>query len=445
MTKIIFADASPEKRLFINLLTRDITLVAAFLDLLDNSINAAVEPYSSKLKKAADYEALLKDPDIQPSVDISISLSPDKVVIKDNASGISVKTAEDHVFKFGRAVDEPHENDRLSVYGIGLKRALFKLGNNIAITSDHEAGGFNLKMDVAEWASKGKAEEWKIPISPRPPVKPGKCGTTITVTELYDDIKRRLADGVFEGQLRDAVARTYAYYMTKFVTIHISCKVVEPVEIAIGSNHYSDSFELDGVSCAITAGIGIPRGGQFRDSSSGWFVFCNGRAVISADKSPLTGWGGSGQIFQPKHRPFVGTVFFASENAEQLPWTTTKAAINEDSAIWQLAKRNMHAVSQPVIAYLNNRYTDEGTEVSNKELQEAAGEQTTMLAAAVSQKRSFTPPAKRVSPKKTRIQYDATENEIKSIAVYLKRPSMSGSAVGRYTFDYFLRNEVEGQ
>lgn len=36
MTEKLKADASPEKRLFISLLTRDIPLVAAFLDLMVN-------------------------------------------------------------------------------------------------------------------------------------------------------------------------------------------------------------------------------------------------------------------------------------------------------------------------------------------------------------------------------------------------------------------------
>ncbi|MEL0156366.1 hypothetical protein, partial [Sphingopyxis sp.] len=57
----IKADASAEKRLFISLLTRDIPLVAAFLDLIDNSINSAIEPFSDKLKTAADYLAVLDD------------------------------------------------------------------------------------------------------------------------------------------------------------------------------------------------------------------------------------------------------------------------------------------------------------------------------------------------------------------------------------------------
>jgi hypothetical protein len=49
MTAQLLADASPEKRLFISLITRDIPLVAAFLDLVDNSINAAVEPASHRV------------------------------------------------------------------------------------------------------------------------------------------------------------------------------------------------------------------------------------------------------------------------------------------------------------------------------------------------------------------------------------------------------------
>jgi len=40
MADPVFADASPEKRLFISLLSRDISLVDAILDILDNWIIA---------------------------------------------------------------------------------------------------------------------------------------------------------------------------------------------------------------------------------------------------------------------------------------------------------------------------------------------------------------------------------------------------------------------
>jgi len=346
MPEIIPADASPEKRLFISLLTRDIPLVAAFLDLVDNSINAAVEPYSDRLKTAVDYMSLHQDQTVAPNVIISISVAPGRVQIMDTAPGISAKTAAEHVFKFGRSSSESHEKDRLSVYGIGLKRALFKLGNKINIRSDHVEGGFDLKLNVQQWA-RDSSPKWTFPISVRSPQERAKCGTSITVTELHDEVERRISDGVFEGQLRELISRTYAFYMAKFVTIDVNTKVLQGINIEIGSNHASDMLIFDNVTCAITAGIGIQEGGQFRDRSSGWFVFCNGRAVIFADKTQLTGWGGAGlPIFQPKHRPFLGTVFFVSKDPEKLPWTTTKSGINEDSALWQMTKRQMAAVGR---------------------------------------------------------------------------------------------------
>jgi hypothetical protein len=406
------ADASPEKRLFVSLITRDIPLVAAFLDLIDNSVNAAIEPFSAQLKTAPDYLSVLHDEEIAPKVLISLDISDAKVVINDEATGIS-------------------------------KRAIFKLGNLITIKSDHVAGGFDMKLNVARWLKADKGP-WVFPITVRSPADPSKCGTSIAVEGLYDEVRRRISDGVFVGQLRDAIARTYAFYLTKFVVIQVNGSSVEPISIDIGENHASEEFTTDGVSCAITAGIGIPQGGTFRDRSSGWFVFCNGRAVVSADKTQLTGWGIGATglpLFQPKHRPFIGTVFFVCEDAEKLPWTTTKSGINEDSSIWQEAKRQMSAIGRTVISFLDSRYNDEGTEIASPDLQIAAGTKTNVITAAVATRRSFEAP-KAPPPENVKIQYSAKVVDVKRIETYLRRPGMGGSEVGRHTFHYFLRNEV---
>lgn len=242
--------------------------------------------------------------------------------------------------------------------------------------------------------------------------------------------------------MREVIARTYAFYIDRFVNVYLNDMKVEGVNLEIGGNHASESFEVGDVTCAITAGIGIPQAGKFRDRSSGWFVFCNGRTVISADKSPLTGWGGTGlPIFQPKHRPFLGTVFFVSKDPEQLPWTTTKSGINEDSSIWQEAKRHMTAVGRVVVSFLDSRYGDEGTEVASADLQEAAGSRVSVISAAASEKRAFQPP-KRPRPVTVRIQYDAKVEDISRVEEYLGRPGMGGAEVGRHTFHHFLRNEV---
>ena len=42
-------------------------MVAAFLDLIDNSVNAAVAPFSEKLRTAEEYIDLLQDAAIKPT------------------------------------------------------------------------------------------------------------------------------------------------------------------------------------------------------------------------------------------------------------------------------------------------------------------------------------------------------------------------------------------
>ncbi len=437
----VHADASPEKRLFISLLTRDIALSAAFLDLIDNSVNAALEPYAARLQTADDYLEILDDEEVEPEAEVRIAISTNQISIVDTAPGIPLATARDHVFRFGRAASEEHDTDRLSVYGLGLKRAMFKAGKHVVIRSDHRSGGFELDLDVDRWARDTRTR-WRFDLSPRDAQSRESCGTNITITELNDETVRRLGDGIFEGTLKEQIGRTYAYFLGKFVRIFVNDEEIAATNLRVGENTAADKFSSDGVSCAITAGLGTPEGGQYRDQGSGWFVFCNGRTVVSADKTPLTGWQGNGlPIFQPKHRPFLGTVHFVSRHADRLPWDTTKSGINEDSSVWQRALPRMVTVGRSVTSFLDSRYSDEGTEVDHADLREAGGERVDVIQTVLSESRSFRVPK---PPRRTtvRIQYSAKRDHVRAIAEYLSRASMSASQVGRHTFDFFLRNEV---
>ncbi|HEY8699193.1 MAG TPA: ATP-binding protein [Rhizomicrobium sp.] len=445
MADKIRADASPEKRLFISLITRDISLIDAFLDIIDNSINAALEPLAPQLKTADGYQRLLANRRLKPRVQIDLTIGTNRITVEDTAGGISADMASKHVFKFGRSAEDADSNDRLSVYGIGLKRAIFKCGNKIEITSENAKGGFELDLTVSDWAKKKlkKDEPWTFEITPRAATRKD-LGTRITITQLYDDVVRRLADGLFEGQLRERIARTYSFFIGRVVEISLNGKPIPKEVFDIGQNYSSHKFKSGTVTCNITAGMARSPGKDFRDKNSGWFVFCNGRAVLFADKTRLTGWTGGGTglpLFQPKHRPFLGTVFFVSADPEALPWTTTKASVNEESAVWQEAKRHMISVGRVVTSFLDNRYTEEGTEFAPADLQDATGKSVSVLAAAVGKAREFKPPKKEGS-NAIRIQYSAKLKDVKMIESYLRRPGMGGSEVGRYTFNYFLKNEV---
>jgi hypothetical protein len=440
MVDTVPADASPEKRLFVYLITRDISLADALLDLIDNSINAALQPLAAHLNTADDYQQFLAGTDLKPQIRIDLTVGSARILVRDTAPGISLAAAQNDVFRFGRAATGGHASDRLSVYGIGLKRAMFKCGNKINMVSEHREGGFELKLNARAWERLAQ-NQWKFDITPRRPATKG-FGTQILITELHDDVVRRVEDGLFVGQLRDRITRTYSFFIGRVVTIFLNDQEVERESFEIGDNYASEKFTRENVSCNITAGMSSARGEVFRDKNSGWFVFCNGRAVLFADKSPITGWGGSGlPIFQPKHRPFLGTVFFVSPNPEALPWTTTKGSINEENAIWQEAKRHMVTVGRAIVSFLDRRYTEDDARITPNDLQDVSGPGISVFTAAVSNERKFQPP-KTIRPKTLKIQYDAKVDDVRRIEKYLRRPSMGGSEVGRYTFRHFLKNEV---
>jgi hypothetical protein len=174
---------------------------------------------------------------------------------------------------------------------------------------------------------------------------------------------------------------------------------VKKESFEIGSNYSSEQFTRGSVSCNITVGIATTSGEGFRDRNAGWYVFCNGRAVLFADKSILTGWAGGGlPIFQPKHRPFLGTVFFVSPDPEALPWTTTKASVNEENVLWQEAKRYMVKVGHIIISFLDSRYSEEGAAagIAPSELQNVSGRGMSVLTAAVSTTRELNLPRRYV-------------------------------------------------
>lgn len=434
------ANAQPEKRLFISLLTRDISLVDAILDILDNSINAAMGRYSERLTDAKGYYALLSDNSVSPTTEIKIEIKNQEVNITDNAGGISLEAAKKRVFAFGKASDSGGTADRLSVYGIGLKRAIFKMGNRIEIYSNHSERGFTMDLDVRWWENQTETP-WEIPITEADYDASGATGTIICVTQLYDDISRRIDDATFINELKLRISRTYCYFLGRIVKIYVNDDDIKPTEFLIGSNYTHDTFEQGTVSYSITAGIAVPTGGRYQQETAGWFVFCNGRTVIYADKAQLTGWGALLPIFQPKHRPFLGLVFFVSAKPEDLPWTTTKASVDQESLVWQQAKRNMAVLGREIVGFLDRRYTDEGTEVAPEELVEASGNNVSLLSASVSSQKTFeAPPPKLVED--VTIQYPAKIAHVNKIRAYLGRAAMSAREVGKYTFDYFYKNEA---
>src|SRR5690606_9465369 len=96
--------------------------------------------------------------------------------------------------------------------------------------------------------------------------------------------------------------------------------------------------------------------GQRSAETAGWTVLCNDRAVIVGDKSSLTGWGDLPLVplYHPQFSVITGIIEFRSKNAEKLPVTTTKRALDTSSEIWLEAIVKMKEGMRIWISYTND-------------------------------------------------------------------------------------------
>src|SRR4051812_10996539 len=106
-------NAKPTKDFFISMLVRDIELFPAIADLIDNSLDGA-----RSLRGSSRFDGLRVD----------VTVEPERFVIHDNCGGISVTTARDYAFRFGRPEGFTPIAHSIGQFGVGMKRALFKLG-----------------------------------------------------------------------------------------------------------------------------------------------------------------------------------------------------------------------------------------------------------------------------------------------------------------------------
>src|SRR5207244_3695652 len=86
--------------------------------------------------------------------------------IQDNCGGISQKLAEESAFRLGRPknVDRTERDiPTVGTYGIGMKRAIFKIGRECEVVSKTKKEGFKVKIPPA-WFS--DEDDWYLSLTP---------------------------------------------------------------------------------------------------------------------------------------------------------------------------------------------------------------------------------------------------------------------------------------
>ncbi len=345
-------NAYPAKAFFVNMLIRDIDLKDSILDLLDNCVDGAmrmgaVTTTSNQVPYADCWAKIVFD-------DASFS-------IEDNCGGIPIQVAKSSAFRLGR-IDTEIDQDipTVGVYGIGMKRAIFKLGKNATVESMTSEEKFTVKIDKA-WMENDL--EWTIPIAT------GQAaltvpGTHIVVSDLREGVSRLFSGETdFVTDLKKTISAYYGLIIEKGFSVWVNDERIEATQMALlvdnagfaqttGIMPYVYHAEKDGVEVSVVVGFyrNLPDeeeeeeslAGKPTSEQAGITVVCNDRVVIYADKTRITGWGES--TVPQYHTQFVsiaGLVSFVAKDASLLPVTTTKRGLDGNSQLYLEVKEHI--------------------------------------------------------------------------------------------------------
>ncbi len=346
MSKI---QASPTKGFFVNMLTRDIDLDDAILDLLDNSLDGLLRQRPEQADEP--YSAYCVD----------ITISENEFTIHDNCGGIPTDIAENYAFMMGKPpAREDDEIPTVGMFGIGMKRAVFKMGKDITVISKNPEKCFYVPIN-SDWLT---SDSWELDMLDCDDQNSlHDIGTKIIVKDLYKSIGEKFSKhSDFISELTTKIRTHYAYIIKKGLSIKLNGKSIvgRPVEFLFSENDGSDrniqpyvyEENEDGLSVRIVVGLTgqspglseIDRASEIdlpKQSNAGWTVICNERVVLYADRTRLTGWGDGLPRFHYQFNTIVGIVEFSSNDASKLPVKTTKEGIDASTDLYLRIRKRM--------------------------------------------------------------------------------------------------------
>lgn len=347
--KVIHTD--PTKDFFVKMITRDISLRDCIFDLLDNAIDGA-------RRSPATGDGLIFD-----GHRVDINFDSTQFNIKDNCGGIKLSDAIDYAFHFGRKPHSPTDvKGGIGLYGIGMKRAIFKIGKYCEVVSHASDASYKVIINVPAWEAQGT---WDFDYEDTAPI--ADKGTNVLITNLNDGIAQMLGDPGFENELLKDIARDYAFFILQGLHIEVCGSIVPSYKFQLVNSEQVvpavEAYDDDGVSVRILVGLVDELPNDIPDELRpteveryGWFVICNERVVLAADKSERTVWGDDDfKVWHPQYNGFAGFVFFSSEDQSKLPWTTTKRELDASSPLYRRAIVKMKILTDQFTKYTNTR------------------------------------------------------------------------------------------
>ena len=433
-------DAEPTKEFFVSMLVRDIELIPALVDLVDNAVDGA-----RRLRGWDRFDGLY----------VRIDATSEMFRIQDNCGGIPINTARRYAFRFGRTDETPQLPRSVGQFGVGMKRALFKLGPDFEIRSVEANSDFTLKVNVPGWTNQ---ISWNFEFSD---YNEGvehdlsETGTTITVQPLHAEVSADFALDSFLPRLREELRLKHRESLGRGLRISLGSHPIttEPFTL-LQSDRIHPAYQTMSFNGSASDVVAVRLYAGVSDSApqdAGWYVFCNGRLILGPDRTNTTVWGeGRGRQIPSWHTQFSrfrGFAFFESDDASRLPWTTTKVGVDGNSPIWRAVRRDLVVITRPVIDFLNaidwERPVLEREENVERLEEMVLATQPVVLEEIAPSERFVAPERTKLEapPATSSIQYRRLVSEIEAAKNLLH--VTTNREVGDSTFQYFLDAENE--
>lgn len=424
---------TPTKELFISMLIRDISLIDAISDLVDNCIDGAI-----RRKRSDKFTGFKAD----------INISGKQFSIKDNCGGIDKENAQEYAFRFGRPLDVDAIKYSVGQFGIGMKRALFKMGNNFEIKSISPNNSFTIKIDVDKWRSDPKNWDFEFASANDSKSKLADCGTEITITSLKEDVAERFNQPNFVSELIQKLELQHLINISKGFTININKLALKANQLELlDSKKFTTAYSEKNYKIYDNMNVKIYSGVSKAESAlGGWYIFCNNRLIKGPEQTEVTGWGDGLPKYHIQYNRFRGFVFFESKKPSVLPWNTSKNGLDIDSPIFQSVRQDMINLAKPVITFLNKVHTESVNhsrdakyeEYLEKEMESANlknYEKVNTGKCFIAPKRK----SERIKRNEVTIQYRKPKVKVNKLKKIFD--ASSAAEVGEKTFDYTYKRE----
>jgi len=447
----------PTKRLFVSMLTRDIELDDAILDLLDNSVDGAMRANPGKIYDQNPFKGY----------EARLTVKKSKFEIRDNCGGIPSDYLRD-AFSLGRpSADKDKDLPTIGMYGIGMKRAIFKICKSARVVSAHRNA--HIKVEYSNKWLEPQNDDWELPVTnilQRPTI----FGVTISSSDIKNDVSEQLGSEIFQNRLRQKISEHFGYIMQKGFRVWLNDVEVGPSTLPLlaapyGRNAAIRPFdyisEVGGVHVKVTIGFFRPLVlekeideetlAATTAERAGISVVCNDRVVLLHDRSMKSGWGDGGvPRFHPQFRAIAGLIVLSSNNPLLLPISTTKRDLDVGSDIY-LQTRQACIEGLKVFTSFTNKWKGMEAEAAHyfdavekrdvrREIRFAADHGTAVRGMPQTKKYKPELPVPASKNPRRRISYIRDIEEIEDVSQHLfQERNVEPSTVGEFCFDRLLK------